>query len=129
MEVTKTNFIDEIKSAEPELEDLIISDIASFKEVSKSLSSDTRLKIIELLLEGPLDISRIAKRLNQTEANISAQIQNLTKSNIVSAEFVPGIMELGKSVQKQKNYYEHRILAKTLFFFFFFIFSSKKQKF
>ena len=89
MEVTKTNFIDEIKSAEPELEDLIISDIASFKEVSKSLSSDTRLKIIELLLEGPLDISRIAKRLNQTEANISAQIQNLTKSNIVSANSFP----------------------------------------
>ncbi len=90
MEAVKTKIIDEIGMENSHLEELVISDIETFKEVSRSLSSETRLKILELLSQGPLDISRIAKRLKQTEANISAQIQNLVKANLVSTEFQPG---------------------------------------
>lgn len=90
MEVDKTKIIEEFGMVDSQNDELIISDMDSFKEVSRSLSSDTRLKILELLSQGPLDISRIAKKLKQTEANISAQIQNLVKANLVTTEFQPG---------------------------------------
>ena len=59
-------------------------------KIAKALSSPTRLKILRYLSEGPLDISAIAKKLDQTEANSSAQLAILQKSGLVISRYEPG---------------------------------------
>ena len=59
-------------------------------KIAKALSSPTRQKILRFLSEGPLDISAIAKKLNQTEANSSAQLAILQKSGLVISRYEPG---------------------------------------
>jgi predicted transcriptional regulator len=58
--------------------------------VCKALKSPTRLKILKILRKKPMDVSRIAKELGQTEANVSAQIQHLQKANLVSCRYTAG---------------------------------------
>ena len=60
------------------------------EKVTKALKSPTRLKILKILRKKPLDVSRIAKELGQTEANVSAQIQHLQKANLVSCRYQAG---------------------------------------
>jgi len=60
------------------------------EKVSKALKSPTRLKILKILRKKSMDVSRIAKALGQTEANISAQIQHLQKANLVSCRYTAG---------------------------------------
>ncbi len=59
-------------------------------KIAKALSSATRQKILKVLYQNPLDVSAIAKYLNQTEANVSAQIAILHKSGLVSCNYQPG---------------------------------------
>lgn len=59
-------------------------------KLAKALSSGTRHKILKMLQEEPLDVSRIAERLNQTEANVSAQIKILSKAGLIDFEYQPG---------------------------------------
>ncbi|NVM03666.1 MAG: helix-turn-helix domain-containing protein [Candidatus Helarchaeota archaeon] len=60
-------------------------------KVFKALASPTRWKILKLLTNGKkLDISRIAERLKQTEANILAQIKILEKAGLVISHYEPG---------------------------------------
>ena len=49
--------------------------------VAKALSSKTRVQILRMTSEKDIDVSRIAGILNQTEANISAQIKILENRN------------------------------------------------
>lgn len=58
--------------------------------VTKAIASDTRYKILELLTREELDISRLAERLDQTEANVSAQVKQLEKANLVESRYEPG---------------------------------------
>ena len=58
--------------------------------ITKALSSATRLKILENLRKEELDVSRIARKLGQTEANISAQITILHKAGLVNCRYEPG---------------------------------------
>ena len=60
-------------------------------KVFKALASKTRWKILKLLKNGEdLDISRIAEKLKQTEANISAQIKILESAGLVISHYEPG---------------------------------------
>ncbi|MHA1298324.1 MAG: ArsR/SmtB family transcription factor [Candidatus Helarchaeota archaeon] len=60
-------------------------------KIFKALASETRCKILNLLKNGnKLDISRIAESLNQTEANISAQIKILEKAGLIISRYEPG---------------------------------------
>ncbi|MHA1720909.1 MAG: ArsR/SmtB family transcription factor [Promethearchaeota archaeon] len=59
-------------------------------KISKALSSPTRQLILKFLSNGPLDISAIAKKLNQTEANSSAQLAILQKAGLVDSRYEPG---------------------------------------
>ncbi len=68
----------------------IFSDLKEISAIAKALKSETRQKILAILRREELDVSRLAKRLNQTEANISAQIQNLQKVGLVSSKYEPG---------------------------------------
>lgn len=74
---------------EERIKDFIADDDAITK-ISKALSSETRWKIIKLLREKKLDVSRIADALEQTEANISAQVKILEKAGLILCKYEPG---------------------------------------
>jgi predicted transcriptional regulator len=60
-------------------------------KLAKALASPTRWEIIKLLQRRGIDVSRIAVTLNQTEANISAQIKILEEAGLVKARYEPGV--------------------------------------
>ncbi|MEM3593205.1 MAG: helix-turn-helix domain-containing protein [Candidatus Jordarchaeaceae archaeon] len=59
-------------------------------KVAKALASETRFQLLKLLSEKGMDVSRIAAKLNQTEANISAQIKILEKVGLLKSHYEPG---------------------------------------
>jgi predicted transcriptional regulator len=59
-------------------------------KIAKALASETRLQLLKLLSEKNMDVSRIAAKLNQTEANISAQIKILEKAGLLKSHYEPG---------------------------------------
>lgn len=67
-----------------------ISDLESTK-IFKALASDTRWKILKLLAnDSKINVSRIAESLEQTEANVSAQIKILEKAGLIVSRYEPG---------------------------------------
>ena len=58
--------------------------------VAKALSSQTRWRIISLLRDKSMDVSRIAEALKQTEANISAQVKILEQAGLLKSHYEPG---------------------------------------
>ncbi len=59
-------------------------------QLSKALASKTRQMILALLKEEPMDVSTLATKLEQTEANVSAQVQILQKAGLVISTYKPG---------------------------------------
>lgn len=59
-------------------------------KITKALNSETRRQIIRLLAQEEMDVSQLSKELNQTEANVSAQIKILEKAGLVSSRYMPG---------------------------------------
>ena len=59
--------------------------------VAKALSSKTRIQILKMTSEKDIDVSRIAALLNQTEANISAQIKILEQAGLLISRYEPGM--------------------------------------
>ena len=74
--------------------------------IAAALKSDTRREIIRILRKEALDVSRLAARLNQTEANVSAQIQQLQKVGLVKSRYEPG----GHGVRKICEVHIDRII-------------------
>ena len=71
-------------------ETLELSDEEQIIALAKALSSPTRYKIVKLLLDKEMDISSIAKRMKQTEANTSAQIKFLERAGVLDSRYEPG---------------------------------------
>ncbi len=67
-----------------------VNDDDQILKVAKALSSDTRIKILKMTAESEIDVSRIADKLNQTEANISAQIKILEDAKLLISRYEPG---------------------------------------
>lgn len=65
-------------------------DETQLREIAKAISSPTRIMILKLLNAHPMDVSELAKELNQTEANISAQIKILDKAGLITSHYQPG---------------------------------------
>lgn len=72
-----------------ELKELFVDD-SNIEVIAKALASKTRWRILKLLKENELDVSDIAEKLNQTEANISAQVKILEHANLLSSTYLPG---------------------------------------
>ena len=89
MEITETTILDLSVSNKSEEPVLITSDM-QIELVVKALSSKTRRKILTSIQEEPADVSRIAKILNMTEANISAQIKKLEKAELITCDYRSG---------------------------------------
>jgi len=70
---------------------LQIDEVSDVIKVAKALSSLTRIKILQMTSKEDIDVSRIAARLNQTEANISAQIKILEAANLLVSRYEPGM--------------------------------------
>lgn len=76
------------------------------QRIGKALSSKTRWKILKMISKEKMDVSRIAEKLGQTEANISAQIKILEKSGLILSHYEPDTesfpitITLAKSLQK-----------------------------
>ena len=68
----------------------LTSDHSGLERLSKAINSETRRKIIQLLSKEPMDISRLSSELQQTEANISAQIKIIETAGLISSLFRPG---------------------------------------
>ncbi|MHA1917569.1 MAG: ArsR/SmtB family transcription factor [Candidatus Ranarchaeia archaeon] len=72
-------------------------------KVAKALASQTRWNILKILTQEKLDVSRIAKRLNQTEANISAQVKILENANLITSNYEPGLHGVRKVCEPKKG--------------------------
>jgi predicted transcriptional regulator len=77
----------------------------NLEKLAKALSSRTRQEILKLLMKKPMDVSKLAAVLKQTEANISAQIQILQKAGLVTSHYEPG----GHGVRKICQVAYHKI--------------------
>lgn len=69
--------------------ELVVSD-SNVALIAKALASETRWQILKLLRTEKMDVSKIAEKLNQTEANISAQIKILEKAALITTNYEPG---------------------------------------
>ena len=59
-------------------------------EITKAISSATRFRILKFLQQEELDISTLAEKLEQTEANGSAQVKQLERAKLVESRYTPG---------------------------------------
>ena len=69
---------------------LEINDEKQIIALAKALSSPTRYNIVKLLQNNEMDISSIAKKMKQTEANTSAQIKYLENAGVLDSRYEPG---------------------------------------
>ncbi len=72
-------------------------------KVAKALSSKTRVKILKMTSEKDIDVSRIAGMLNQTEANISAQVKILEEAGLLVSRYEPGMHGVRKICSTKVN--------------------------
>ncbi|MBY9000214.1 MAG: helix-turn-helix domain-containing protein [Candidatus Heimdallarchaeota archaeon] len=84
-------------------ETLELSDEEPIIGLAKALSSPTRYKIVKLLLDKEMDISSIAKRMKQTEANTSAQIKYLERAGVLDSRYEPGAHGVRKVCKTRVN--------------------------
>lgn len=101
--------VQNINSTELEITPISIG-TAELVKIAKALSSKTRQKILQELNNNSLDVSEIAAKLGQTEANVSAQIAILQKAELVSCEYRPG----GHGVRKVCSLAREKLIISLL---------------
>ena len=69
----------------------IIRDGDDVARVARAIASKTRWRILKLLCDKKMDVSRIAENLKQTEANVSAQVKILENAGLLESHYEPGI--------------------------------------
>lgn len=74
------------------MEDIVLTDSNTERiiQITKAMASKTRFNILQHLSTEELDISRLAERLSQTEANVSAQVKQLEAAKLVESRYEPG---------------------------------------
>ncbi len=58
--------------------------------IARVLSSETSVRILELLSEEKLDVSTLAKRLALSEAYISQEVRRLEDLKLIKVSYAPG---------------------------------------
>ena len=69
---------------------IVIESDDQIEQIVKALSSQTRRKILRQIQIEPMDVSKIAAKLEMTEANISAQIKKLEQAGLISCSYSSG---------------------------------------
>ena len=72
------------------MRDIAVTEKEEIIPIAKALSNPTRYRILRLLLKGDLDVTQISKHLNQTEANISFQVQILQNVGLINCKYMKG---------------------------------------
>ncbi|MHA1222792.1 MAG: ArsR/SmtB family transcription factor [Candidatus Heimdallarchaeaceae archaeon] len=85
------------------METLELAKMDEIVTLAKALSSGTRYNIVKLLLDKEMDISSIAKKMKQTEANTSAQIKYLEKAGVLESRYEPGAHGVRKVCKTKVN--------------------------
>jgi len=88
MEITESELIG-VELSDKDHSIMIESD-DQIELIVKALSSRTRRKILSEIRIQPMDVSRIARKLDMTEANISAQISKLAEANLIVCDYASG---------------------------------------
>ena len=84
-------------------ETLELNDEKLIIKLAKALSSQTRYDIVKLLIDKEMDISSIAKKMKQTEANTSAQIKKLEDAGVLESRYEPGAHGVRKVCKTKIN--------------------------
>lgn len=71
------------------LKELTLKSTEALK-VARALSSETSIKILELLSKEKLDVSTIARRLKLSEAYMSQEINQLAGLRLIRVGYAPG---------------------------------------
>jgi predicted transcriptional regulator len=71
-------------------------------QILKALASETRFALLQKL-GNKLSVGELAEKLNQTEANVSAQIKILEKAGLVTSNYVIGHHGVKKIVELVVN--------------------------
>ncbi len=79
-------------------------------KIAKALASKTRWNILKLLSKEKLDVSRIAKKLEQTEANVSAQVKILENAGLLKSHYEPGLHGVRKVCEPSTKNIQFRIV-------------------
>ena len=82
-------------------EQLQVNNKDAILKIGRALSSGTRLKILQLLLQGEKDVTRVARHVGGTEANASAQVKILYDAGLLECIYEPGQHGL-KKISKTK---------------------------
>ncbi|HEY3268809.1 MAG TPA: helix-turn-helix domain-containing protein [Armatimonadota bacterium] len=62
----------------------------------KALASDTRLKILRLLADGPLNINTLGQELGISQPNITKHVQILDQVGLITTEYTQGVQGMQK---------------------------------
>ncbi|MCX8169367.1 MAG: ArsR family transcriptional regulator [Candidatus Methanomethylicia archaeon] len=65
-------------------------------EIALAISSKTRLEILKRIQNREVDVEELAKTLEQSRANTSAQLRVLEKAGLVKTIYKPGIRGVKK---------------------------------
>ena len=71
--------------------------------IARAIASKTRWRILKLLGDKKMDVSRIAESLKQTEANVSAQVKILENAGLLESHYEPGIHGVRKVCEPSLN--------------------------
>ncbi|MHA1713692.1 MAG: ArsR/SmtB family transcription factor [Candidatus Ranarchaeia archaeon] len=72
-------------------EERVIKNEGEVADIARAIASKTRWRILKLLGNKKMDVSRIAESLRQTEANVSAQVKILENAGLLESHYEPGI--------------------------------------
>jgi len=70
--------------------ELVVIGDTYIERVASALASPTRLKILRYLMDHEADVGDVAKIVNQSKANSSAQIRRLEEAGLLKTMYKPG---------------------------------------
>ncbi|QGA54993.1 ArsR family transcriptional regulator [Sulfolobus sp. E5-1-F] len=79
--------------------DLVIDDPEKIYEISKALSTMTRINILQLVSTMPMSITELTEKLNMSKGNISSHISELENLGLVEVEYQNGIKGIKKIIK------------------------------
>ncbi|WP_338599840.1 ArsR family transcriptional regulator [Sulfolobus tengchongensis] len=79
--------------------DLIIDDPEKIYEISKALSTMTRINILQLISVYPMSVTELTEKLKMSKGNISSHIAELENLGLVDVEYQNGIKGIKKVIK------------------------------
>lgn len=75
-----------------------VSDPEELLKIANALSSITRINILNLVAEKPLDVTDLSQVLGMTKSNVSAHIASLEEAGLIEVKYENGKKGIRKMV-------------------------------